>query len=96
MPAEHSNPSLATFPDNSVAWGWLQQDTDITDSGYLHFTKGVKLSSAFTGGKLQCKVSETKGFTQMKNPINLPKHGYNKYHLHYIFKRIKIILQEKL
>lgn len=26
MPAEHSNPSLATLSDNSAVWGWLQQD----------------------------------------------------------------------
>lgn len=63
------------------------------DTGYLHFTKEVKLSSVFT--EPQCKVSGTKGFTQMKNPLNLPKHACNKYHLHDGFKRIRIILQEK-
>lgn len=35
MPAEHSNPSLATLPANFAEWGWLQQDRALTVDIYI-------------------------------------------------------------
>lgn len=57
VPAEHSNPSLATLSDNFAVWGWLQQDrawiVDIYISLMEWYSQVLSLSSSKKYQKLR-------------------------------------------